>query len=240
MSNLLENLVPIDLRNEDKCLDIEALQLRVASPEKILSWSYGEVKKPETINYRTLKPERDGLFCAKIFGPIRDYECLCGKYKKMRYKGVVCEKCGVEVTSSKVRRSRMGHIELVTPVAHIWYVSSLPSRIGTLLGVKMKDLERVLYYEAYIVKDPGDASLDVDGTKLLSKYDVLNEEQYQQIVHRFGADAFDARMGGAVIQELLADLDLVTMFKELKEEIATTKSEAKIKTIVKRLKVIEA
>ncbi|CUV65012.1 DNA-directed RNA polymerase subunit beta' [Sulfurovum sp. enrichment culture clone C5] len=240
MSNLLENLVPIDLRNEDKCLDIEALQLRVASPEKILSWSYGEVKKPETINYRTLKPERDGLFCAKIFGPIRDYECLCGKYKKMRYKGVVCEKCGVEVTSSKVRRSRMGHIELVTPVAHIWYVSSLPSRIGTLLGVKMKDLERVLYYEAYIVKSPGDASLDVDGSKLLSKYDVLNEEQYQQIVHRFGVDAFDARMGGAVIQELLADLDLVTMFRELKEEIATTKSEAKIKTIVKRLKVIEA
>lgn len=240
MSNLLENLVPIDLRNEDKCLDIEALQLRVASPEKILSWSYGEVKKPETINYRTLKPERDGLFCAKIFGPIRDYECLCGKYKKMRYKGVVCEKCGVEVTSSKVRRSRMGHIELVTPVAHIWYVSSLPSRIGTLLGVKMKDLERVLYYEAYIVKNPGEASLDVDGTKLLSKYDVLNEEQYQQIAHRFGVDAFDARMGGEVIQELLAELDLVSMFRELKEEIATTKSEAKIKTIVKRLKVIEA
>ena len=241
MSNvLLENLVPIDLRSEEKPHDIEALQLKVASPEKILSWSYGEVKKPETINYRTLKPERDGLFCAKIFGPIRDYECLCGKYKKMRYKGVVCEKCGVEVTSSKVRRSRMGHIELVVPVAHIWYVSSLPSRIGTLLGVKMKDLERVLYYEAYIVKDPGEAALDSDGSKLLSKYDVLNEEQYQQISQRFGNDAFDARMGGQVIQELLADLDLVSMFRELKEEIATTKSEAKSKMIVKRLKVIEA
>lgn len=240
MSNVLENLVPIDLRSEEKPLDIEALQLKVASPEKILSWSYGEVKKPETINYRTLKPERDGLFCAKIFGPIRDYECLCGKYKKMRYKGVVCEKCGVEVTSSKVRRSRMGHIELVVPVAHIWYVSSLPSRIGTLLGVKMKDLERVLYYEAYIVKDPGEAALDNDGSKLLSKYDVLNEEQYQQISQRFGNDAFDARMGGQVIQELLADLDLVSMFRELKEDIATTKSEAKSKMIVKRLKVIEA
>ncbi|MBN2721684.1 MAG: DNA-directed RNA polymerase subunit beta' [Campylobacterales bacterium] len=240
MSNVLENLVPIDLRSEEKPHDIEALQLKVASPEKILSWSYGEVKKPETINYRTLKPERDGLFCAKIFGPIRDYECLCGKYKKMRYKGVVCEKCGVEVTSSKVRRSRMGHIELVVPVAHIWYVSSLPSRIGTLLGVKMKDLERVLYYEAYIVKDSGEAALDSDGSKLLSKYDVLNEEQYQQISQRFGNDAFDARMGGQVIQELLADLDLVSMFRELKEEIATTKSEAKSKMIVKRLKVIEA
>ncbi len=241
MSNvLLENLVPIDLRSEEKPHDIEALQLKVASPEKILSWSYGEVKKPETINYRTLKPERDGLFCAKIFGPIRDYECLCGKYKKMRYKGVICEKCGVEVTSSKVRRSRMGHIELVAPVAHIWYVSSLPSRIGTLLGVKMKDLERVLYYEAYIVKDPGDASTDSDGSKLLSKYDVLNEEQFQQISQRFGSDAFDARMGGQVIQELLADLDLVSMFRGLKEDIATTKSEAKSKMIVKRLKVIEA
>ena len=135
MSNLLDGLTPIDLNNEARPKDIEALQLRVASPEKVLSWSFGEVKKPETINYRTLKPERDGLFCAKIFGPVRDYECLCGKYKKMRYKGVVCEKCGVEVTASKVRRTRMGHIELIAPVAHIWYVSSLPSRIGTLLGV---------------------------------------------------------------------------------------------------------
>ena len=143
MSKFLENLSLIDLNKEERPKDIAALKLGVASPEKVLSWSFGEVKKPETINYRTLKPERDGLFCAKIFGPIRDYECLCGKYKKMRYKGVVCEKCGVEVTSSKVRRNRMGHIDLIAPVAHIWYVSSLPSRIGTLLGVKMKDLERV-------------------------------------------------------------------------------------------------
>ncbi len=240
MSKQIENLLPIDLNSEDRARDIEALQLRIASPEKVLSWSYGEVKKPETINYRTLKPERDGLFCAKIFGPIRDYECLCGKYKKMRYKGVVCEKCGVEVTTSKVRRTRMGHIALIAPVAHIWYVSSLPSRIGTLLGVKMKDLERILYYEAYIVKNPGNASYDSEGVTPLAKYDVLNEEQYQQIAQRFGESAFDARMGGEIIQEMLADLDLMGMFGDLKEEIKATKSEAKRKTIIKRLKVIES
>ena len=240
MSKFLENLTLIDLNSEERPKDIAALQLRVASPEKVLSWSYGEVKKPETINYRTLKPERDGLFCAKIFGPIRDYECLCGKYKKMRYKGVVCEKCGVEVTSSKVRRNRMGHIDLIAPVAHIWYVSSLPSRIGTLLGVKMKDLERVLYYEAYIVKSAGEASYDSEGTNLVAKYDVLNEEQYQQIEQRFGDTGLDARMGGEIVQELLADLDLVEMFNQLKLDIQATKSEAKRKTIVKRLKVIEA
>ena len=240
MSKGLEDLTLIDLNSEERPMDIAALQLRVASPEKILSWSYGEVKKPETINYRTLKPERDGLFCAKIFGPIRDYECLCGKYKKMRYKGVVCEKCGVEVTTSKVRRNRMGHIDLIAPVAHIWYVSSLPSRIGTLLGVKMKDLERVLYYEAYIVKSPGEASYDSEGLTPLAKFDVLNEEQYQQILQRFGDTGLDARMGGEIVQELLADLDLVDMFEQLKEDIQATKSEAKRKTIVKRLKVIEA
>ena len=240
MSKRLEDLVPIDINSEERPRDIEALQLRVASPEKILSWSNGEVKKPETINYRTLKPERDGLFCAKIFGPIRDYECLCGKYKKMRYKGVVCEKCGVEVASSKVRRNRMGHIELVAPVAHIWYVSSLPSRIGTLLGVKMKDLERVLYYEAYIVKEPGGASYDSEGATPVKKYDVLNEEQYQQLNRHFCDSGFDARMGGEVIKEMLAELDLVDMLMNLKEEINNTRSEAKKKTIIKRLKVIEA
>jgi len=240
MSKFLENLSLIDLNKEERPKDIAALKLGVASPEKVLSWSFGEVKKPETINYRTLKPERDGLFCAKIFGPIRDYECLCGKYKKMRYKGVVCEKCGVEVTTSKVRRNRMGHIDLIAPVAHIWYVSSLPSRIGTLLGVKMKDLERVLYYEAYIVKTPGEASYDSAGTNPLARYDVLNEEQYQQIMQRFGDTDLDARMGGEIVQELLADLDLVDMFAQLKEDIQATKSEAKRKTIVKRLKVIEA
>jgi len=240
MSDFLDNLSPIDLTSEDRPMDIFAMRLRVASPEKIRSWSYGEVKKPETINYRTLKPERDGLFCAKTFGPVRDYECLCGKYKKMRYKGVVCEKCGVEVTTMKVRRNRMGHIDLVAPVAHIWYVSSLPSRIGTLLGVKMKDLERVLYYEAYIVKDPGLASYDSEGTTPLSKFDVLNEEQYQSITKRFPESGLDARMGGEIVQELLADLDLVDMFAQLKEDILATKSEAKRKTIIKRLKVIES
>ncbi len=241
MSNsYLENLVPIDSNAQERPKDIEALQLRVASPERILSWSSGEVKKPETINYRTLKPERDGLFCAKIFGPIRDYECICGKYKKMRYKGVVCEKCGVEVTSSKVRRSRMGHIELVAPVAHIWYVSSLPSRIGTLLNIKMKDLERVLYYEAYIVKNPGDASYDSEGGNPVAKYDVLNEEQYQHLNKYFAHNGFDARMGGEIIKELLGELDLVDIMLQLKEDIKNTKAVAKKKTIIKRLKVIEA
>ena len=236
----LEDLVAIDLNSDDKARDIEALQVKIASPEKVLSWSYGEVKKPETINYRTLKPERDGLFCAKIFGPIRDYECLCGKYKKMRYKGVVCEKCGVEVTSSKVRRSRMGHIDLVAPVAHIWFVSSLPSRIGTLLNIKMKDLERVLYYEAYIVKNPGDASYDSTGDTPVMKYDVLNEEQFQQLNGYFEHTGFKAEMGGQVIRDMLAELDLVDLMMQLKEDIQNTKAVAKKKTIIKRLKVIEA
>ncbi|MFG5109058.1 hypothetical protein O8I61_07735, partial [Campylobacter lari] len=188
------------IEEDNRPKDFNTFQLVLASPERIRSWSRGEVKKPETINNRTLKQERDGLFCTKIFGPVRDYECLCGKYKKPRYKGIVCEKCGVEVTSAKVRRSRMGHIELVTPVAHIWYVSSLPSRIGTLLGVKMKDLERVLYYEAYIVKEPGEAFYDNEATKPVMKYDVLNEEQYQEISKRFEDRGFVAEMGGSVVK----------------------------------------
>jgi DNA-directed RNA polymerase subunit beta' len=236
----MKNLLPIEIHEESRPRDFKAFQLRLASPEKIRSWSFGEVKKPETINYRTLKPERDGLFCAKIFGPVREYECLCGKYKKMRYKGVKCEKCGVEVTSTKVRRSRMGHIELVAPVAHIWYVNSLPSRIGTLLGIKMKDLERVLYYEAYIVKTPGDAFYDAENTKKVEKYDVLNEEQYQSLHQRFEHTGFEADMGGTIVQELLAELDLIDILANLKEEIGSTNSEAKKKTIVKRLKVVES
>ncbi|MDR2100800.1 MAG: DNA-directed RNA polymerase subunit beta' [Campylobacteraceae bacterium] len=230
----------INVNEENRPRDFRAFQLRLASPEKIKSWSYGEVKKPETINYRTLKPERDGLFCAKIFGPVRDYECLCGKYKKMRYKGVKCEKCGVEVTSTKVRRSRMGHIELVTPVAHIWYVNSLPSRIGTLLGIKMKDLERVLYYEAYIVEESGEAYYDNENTKKVAKYDVLNEEQHQSLMQRFENTGFKAAMGGDVIQKMLAELDLVAILEQLKSEISSTNSESKKKMIVKRLKVVEA
>ncbi|MDX1810219.1 MAG: DNA-directed RNA polymerase subunit beta' [Sulfurospirillaceae bacterium] len=236
----MKRLVPVEILDDNRPRDFQAFQLRLASPEKIKSWSFGEVKKPETINYRTLKPERDGLFCAKIFGPVRDYECLCGKYKKMRYKGIKCEKCGVEVTSTKVRRSRMGHIELVTPVAHIWYVNSLPSRIGTLLGVKMKDLERVLYYEAYIVKEPGEAFYDAENTKKVAKYDVLNEEQYQSLNQRFEDGGFVADMGGQVVKDLLADLDLVDILATLKEEMALTNSDAKKKTIVKRLKIVEA
>ncbi len=236
----MSKLVPIEVSEEKRPTDIKQLQFRLAAPDKILSWSHGEVKKPETINYRTLKPERDGLFCAKIFGPVRDYECLCGKYKKMRYKGVVCEKCGVEVTSTKVRRTRMGHIELVTPVAHIWYVSSLPSRIGTLLGIKMKDLERVLYYEAYIVESGGEAYYDAEAKTPVLKYDVLNEEQYRTLVSRFGELGFKARMGGEVVRDLLDSIDLVDLFTQLKEEIEQTKSEAKTKIIAKRLKVIES
>ena len=236
----MSKLVPIEVTEEKRPTDIKQLQFRLASPEKVLSWSHGEVKKPETINYRTLKPERDGLFCAKIFGPVRDYECLCGKYKKMRYKGVICEKCGVEVTSTKVRRNRMGHIELVTPVAHIWYVSSLPSRIGTLLGIKMKDLERVLYYEAYIVESGGEAYYDAEAKTPVLKYDVLNEEQYRTLVQRFGELGFKARMGGEVVRDLLDSIDLVDLFTQLKEDIELTKSEAKTKTIAKRLKVIES
>ncbi len=236
----MSKLVPIEVNEDNRPKDIKQLQFRLASPEKVLSWSHGEVKKPETINYRTLKPERDGLFCAKIFGPVRDYECLCGKYKKMRYKGVVCEKCGVEVTTSKVRRVRMGHIDLVTPVAHIWYVSSLPSRIGTLLGVKMKDLERVLYYEAYIVKNVGEAHYDAEQKIAVEKYDVLNEEQYRTLYQRYSESGLEAHMGGEIIRDLLNDIDLVENFTQLKDDMAETKSEAKRKTIVKRLKVIES
>lgn len=222
--------------------DFLSLQLVLASPETIKEWSYGEVKKPETINYRTLKPERDGLFCAKIFGPVRDYECICGKYRKRRFRETtqVCEKCGVEITSSKVRRNRMGHIELVTPVAHIWYVNSVPSRIGTLLGVKMKDLERVLYYEAYIVKDAGEAFYDHNNTKPVLKYDVLNQEQFDALNKRFEHTNFVAEMGGAVVKELLEELDMVELFKTLKEDIKSTKSEMMKKNIAKRLKVVES
>lgn len=239
MSKTEKVLKPIEIKELERPQDFSAFQLRLASPEKILSWSCGEVKKPETINYRTLKPERDGLFCAKIFGPIKDYECLCGKYKKMRYNGVVCEKCGVEVTSSKVRRHRMGHIDLVSPVAHIWMVSSLPTRIGTLLGVKLKDLERVLYYEAYIVSEPGEAYYDNEKTKKVLKYDILNEEQYRTISDLFEHTGFEANMGGDIIRNLLEYLDLFELLEKLKSEMSSTKSEAKRKTIIKRLKVVE-
>ncbi|MDZ7810896.1 MAG: hypothetical protein U5L11_13405 [Arhodomonas sp.] len=176
--------------------DFDAIRIGLASPEKIRSWSFGEVKKPETINYRTFKPERDGLFCAKIFGPVKDYECLCGKYKRLKHRGVVCEKCGVEVTLAKVRRERMGHIDLASPVAHIWFLKSLPSRIGLLLDMTLRDIERVLYFEAYVVIDPGMTPLE--------RGQLLTDEGYLDAVEQYG-DEFDARMGAEAVFELLQE-----------------------------------
>ena len=179
----------------------DQIQIGIASPERIRSWSFGEIKKPETINYRTFKPERDGLFCARIFGPIKDYECLCGKYKRMKYKGIVCEKCGVEVTVSKVRRERMGHIELAAPVAHIWFLKSLPSRIGLLLDMQLKQLERVLYFEAYIVVEPGLTPLE--------KFQLLTEDELLEAQDEYGEDAFSAGIGAEAVRRMLEELDLV-------------------------------
>ncbi len=212
-------------------LSFNAVKIGLASPEKIRSWSYGEIKKPETINYRTFKPERDGLFCAKIFGPIKDYECNCGKYKRMKHRGVVCEKCGVEVIQSKVRRERMGHIELATPVAHIWFLKSLPSKIGNLLDMTLDQLEKVLYFDSYIVVDPGDTPL--------AKCELLSEERYRQCRAEYG-DAFRAGIGAQAIKELLADLDLEKLSVELREEMIKTGSVAKRKKLGKRLKIINA
>ncbi|MFN3935809.1 MAG: DNA-directed RNA polymerase subunit beta' [Parvibaculum sp.] len=210
----------------------DQIKISIASPERILSWSYGEIKKPETINYRTFKPERDGLFCARIFGPIKDYECLCGKYKRMKYKGIICEKCGVEVTLSKVRRERMGHIELAAPVAHIWFLKSLPSRIGLLLDMTLKDLERVLYFENYIVLEPGLTSL--------KERQLLTEEEYLDAQDQYGEDSFTAGIGAEAIRELLIALDLEKIAADLRVEIAESTSELKPKKLAKRLKLIEA
>ena len=212
--------------------NFDQIRIGIASPEKILSWSYGEIKKPETINYRTFKPERDGLFCARIFGPVKDYECLCGKYKRMKYKGVICEKCGVEVTLAKVRRERMGHIELAAPVAHIWFLKSLPSRIGLLLDMTLKDLERVLYFENYIVLEPG--------LTTLKPLQLLPEEDYIKAQDDFGEDSFTASIGAEAIRELLKGLDLEKTATELRQEIAESTSELKPKKLAKRLKVVEA
>ena len=215
-----------------KAETFDQIQIGIASPDKIRSWSFGEIKKPETINYRTFKPERDGLFCARIFGPIKDYECLCGKYKRMKYKGIVCEKCGVEVTVSKVRRERMGHIELAAPVAHIWFLKSLPSRIGLLLDMQLKQLERVLYFEAYIVIEPGLTPLE--------KYQLMTEDELLDAQDEYGEDAFSAGIGAEAVRIMLQDLDLEGERKELLEELAVTKSELKPKKIIKRLKVVES
>lgn len=213
-------------------LNFNAVKISLASPEKIRSWSHGEVKKPETINYRTFKPERDGLFCAKIFGPVKDYECNCGKYKRMKHRGTICEKCGVEVIQSKVRRERMGHIELATPVAHIWFLKSLPSRIGTLLDLTLKEVERVLYFESFLVIDAGKTDLE-SGT-------LINEEKYRQTIEQYGAGAFEARMGGEAVRDLLEKLDLVHESVKLREDMKDSTSEAKRKKLAKRLRVLEA
>src|SRR5499425_2015318 len=210
----------------------DQIRISIASPEKILSWSYGEIKKPETINYRTFKPERDGLFCARIFGPIKDYECLCGKYKRMKYKGIICEKCSVEVTLSRVRRERMGHIELAAPVAHIWFLKSLPSRIGLLLDMTLKDLERILYFEYYVVLEPG--------LTPLQDRQLLSEEEYLRAQEEYGQDSFTATIGAEAIREMLKSLDLEKLATDLRVEIADSKSELKPKKLAKRLKLIES
>ncbi len=217
---------------QKKSTDFNAIKIIIASPEKIREWSFGEVKKPETINYRTFKPERDGLFCAKIFGPVKDFECNCGKYKRMKHRGVVCEKCGVEVIPSKVRRERLGHIELATPVAHIWFLRSLPSRIGTALDMTLKEVERVLYYENFVVTDPR-------GTDL-KKGELLTDEKFHEATEQYGIDTFDAGMGAEAIRKLLRELELKELSKTLRVDMRETASDAKRKKIAKRLKVVEA
>jgi DNA-directed RNA polymerase subunit beta' len=226
----LKDLLKI-LKQQGQALEFDAIKIGLASPDMIRSWSYGEVKKPETINYRTFKPERDGLFCAKIFGPINDYECLCGKYKRLKHRGVVCEKCGVEVTLAKVRRERMGHIDLASPVAHIWFLKSLPSRIGLLLDMTLRDIERILYFESYVVVDPGMTQLE--------RGQLLTDEQYLEALEENG-DEFDARMGAEAVYELLRTLDLAVEIRKMREEIDATNSETKIKKLTKRLKLAES
>lgn len=219
------------LKKQNVSSDFDAIKVSLASPEKIRSWSYGEVKKPETINYRTFKPERDGLFCAKIFGPIRDFECLCGKYKRLKHRGVICEKCGVEVTQSKVRRERMGHIDLATSVAHIWFLKSLPSRIGLMLDMTLKEIEAVLYFEAFMVVDPGLTPLE--------PWQLLTEEEYLDALDEHG-DEFEAQMGAEAIKKMLQSIDLASESERLHQEIDSTNSETKQKKISKRLKLIES
>ncbi|SGZ00213.1 DNA-directed RNA polymerase subunit beta'-RNA polymerase subunit beta'-Transcriptase subunit beta' [Moritella viscosa] len=219
------------LKQQGKTEEFDGIKIGLASPEQIRSWSFGEVKKPETINYRTFKPERDGLFCARIFGPVKDYECLCGKYKRLKHRGVICEKCGVEVTQTKVRRDRMGHIELASPVAHIWFLKSLPSRIGLLLDMTLRDIERILYFESYVVIEPGMTSLE--------RGMMLTEEQYLDNLEEWG-DEFDAKMGAEAVLSLLQDLNLSQDIEEMREELETTNSETKRKKITKRLKLMEA
>ena len=212
--------------------DFNAIKISIASPDKIRSWSFGEVTKPETINYRTFKPERDGLFCAKIFGPITDWECLCGKYKRMKHRGVICDKCGVEVTRSRVRRERMGHIELACPVSHVWFFKGLPSRIGHLLDISLRDLERILYFESYVVIDPGETEL--------KEQELLTEERYRELRDKHGEETFEARMGAEAIKELLSRIDVDEMAEELRIIMRTETSQIRRLKAAKRLKVVDA
>ena len=210
--------------------EFDSMRIGLASPEKILEWSHGEVKKPETINYRTLKPERDGLFCERIFGPTKDWECHCGKYKRIRYKGVVCDRCGVEVTRAKVRRERMGHIKLATPVSHIWYFKGIPSRMGLILDISPRSLEKVLYFASYIVLDPGDTPL--------SKQQLMTETEYRQYLDMYG-DKFRVGMGAAAVKELLQGLDLDQLDKQLRDELRDSSGQRRVRAI-RRLEVVEA
>jgi DNA-directed RNA polymerase subunit beta' len=219
------------LKQQNKTEEFDAIRIGLASPDMVRSWSYGEVKKPETINYRTFKPERDGLFCARIFGPVKDYECLCGKYKRLKHRGVICEKCGVEVTLTKVRRDRMGHIDLASPVAHIWFLKSLPSRIGLMLDMTLRDIERVLYFESFVVTEPGMTTLE--------RGQLLGEEEYLDALEEHG-DEFEAKMGAEAVLDLLRELDLGQLIAEMREELPTINSETKRKKITKRLKLMES
>ena len=209
----------------------DSIQIGLASPEKIREWSHGEVKKPETINYRTLKPEKDGLFCERIFGPTKDWECHCGRYKRIRYKGIICEKCGVEVTKAKVRRERMGHIELASPVSHIWYFKGIPSRMGLLLDMSPRSLEKVLYFAAFVVTDPGETPLD--------HKQILTDKEYREAQNQFGEDSFKAGMGAEAVKVLLKQLDLEAISNELKTELKSATGQKRVRAI-KRLEVVEA
>src|SRR5690554_5731676 len=207
----------------DRVNDYGSVKITLASPNVIRSWSFGEVKKPETINYRTYRPEKDGLFCERIFGPERDYECACGKYKGTKFKGIICDRCGVKVTHSRVRRKRMGHINLAAPVVHIWFFKALPSRLGTLLGMKTADMEKIIYFQDYVVTDPGSTDLEYK--------QVLTEDDYRAAVEQYGSSAFTAMMGADAVRELLANLDLHSTALELREELSKTRSKQKIKDI---------
>lgn len=228
MRDMIQNLYG---RQRQQPTDFDAIRIGLAPPELIRSWSWGEVKKPETINYRTFKPERDGLFCASIFGPIKDYECLCGKYKRMKHRGVVCEKCGTEVTLTKVRRERMAHIDLASPVAHIWFLKSLPSRIGLMLDMTLRDIERILYFESYVVLE--------EGMTTLERGQLLTDEEFLNARDEFG-DEFDAKMGAEAVKELLQSIDLKAELEQLREDIGATRSETKLKRLSKRVKLVES